>query len=91
MSVKTKLARKAVKTTAKHTAHGAFSKLERKPLRTVTLLTIGAAIGGFVGWLIGRSGGGDDAYADPIAQTPAPPSVATNNSTENASETGAVS
>jgi hypothetical protein len=44
-----------------------------------------------VGWRIGRSGGSDDAYADPIAQAPAPPSVATNNSTENASETGAVS
>jgi hypothetical protein len=91
MSVKTKLARQAVKKTAKHTAHGAFSKLERKPLRTVTLLSIGAAIGGLVGWRIGRSGGSDDAYADPIAQAPAPPSVATNNSTENASETGAVS
>ena len=89
MSVKTKLARQAVKTTAKHTAYGAFSKLERKPLRTVTLLAIGAAIGGLVGWLIGRSGGSDDAYADPIA--PAPASVATNNSTESTSETGAVS
>ena len=90
MSVKTKLARQAVKKTAKHTAHGAFSKLERKPLRTVTLLTIGAALGGLVGWLIGRSGGGDDAYADPIAQAPngAAPD---NKSTEQASETGAVS
>jgi hypothetical protein len=91
MSVKTKLARKAVKTTAKHTAHGAFSKLERKPVRSATLLVIGVAIGGLVGWLIGRSGGSDDAYADPIAQAPAPPSVATNNSTESTSETGAVS
>ena len=92
MSVKTKLARQAVKKTAKHTAHGALSKLERKPMRTATLLAIGAAIGGLVGWLIGRSGGSDDAYADPIAQAPAPPSVASdNNSTEQASETGAVS
>jgi hypothetical protein len=91
MSVKTKLARKAVKTTAKHTAHGAFSKAERKPLRSLTLLAVGAGIGALVGWLIGRSAAGDDAYADPIAQAPAPPSVATNNSTENASETGAVS
>jgi ferric-dicitrate binding protein FerR (iron transport regulator) len=91
MSVKTKLARKAVKTTAKHTAHGALSKVERKPFRSLTLLAVGAGIGALVGWLIGRSGGGDDAYADPIAQAPAPPSVATNNSTENASETGAVS
>ncbi len=92
MSVKTKLARQAVKSTAKHTAHGALSKIERKPLRSATLLAIGVAIGGLVGWLIGRSGPTfDDAYADPIAQAPAPPSVATNDSTENASETGAVS
>ena len=92
MSVKTKLARKAVKTTAKHTAHGTFSKVERKPFRSLTLLAVGAGIGALVGWLIGRSGGADDAYADPIAQAPAPPSVATNsNSTEHTSETGAVS
>jgi hypothetical protein len=93
MSVKTKLARKAVKTTAKHTAHGAFSKLERKPVRSATLLAIGVAIGGLVGWLIGRSGATfDDAYADPIAQAPAPPSIVPDhNSTESTSETGAVS
>jgi ABC-type nitrate/sulfonate/bicarbonate transport system permease component len=89
MSVKTKLARQAVKTTAKHTAHGTASKFTRKPYRTVTLLMIGAGIGVLVGWLIGRSGGGD-AYSDPIAQAPAPPS-AVDNSTEKASETGAVS
>jgi hypothetical protein len=91
MSVKTKLARKAVKSTAKHTAHGTLSKFERKPFRSVSLLVAGVAIGGLIGWLVGRSGGSDDAYADPIAQAPAPPSVATNNSTEKASETGAVS
>jgi hypothetical protein len=92
MSVKTKLARKAVKTTAKHTARGAFSKIERKPFRSLTLLAIGAGIGALVGWLIGRSGGSDDAYADPIAQAPASAAAASaNNSTEHASETGAVS
>ena len=92
MSVKTKLARQAVKTTAKHTAHGTFSKFERKPFRSVTLLAVGVAIGALVGWLIGRSSGSDDAYADSIAQAPAPPSTASNsNSTEHASETGAVS
>jgi hypothetical protein len=89
MSVKTKLARQAVKTTAKHTAHGATSRFAHKPFRSATLLAIGIAVGGLVGWLIGRSGGGDDAYLDPIAPAPAPPSVATNNSTEQASETGA--
>ena len=91
MSVKTKLARQAVKTTAKHTAHGAASKVTRKPLRSITLLMIGAFAGALVGWLIGRSGGGDDAYSDPIAQAPAPPSVTNSNATEKASETGAVS
>jgi F0F1-type ATP synthase assembly protein I len=55
MSVKTKLARKAVKTTAKHTAHGAASKAVRKPFRSVTLLTAGALIGLVVGWLIANS------------------------------------
>ena len=92
MSVKTKLARQAVKTTAKHTAHGTLSKIERKPFRSITLLAVGAAIGGLVGWLIGRSGGGDDAYSGSIAQAPAPPNVThLNNSTEKDSETGAVS
>jgi hypothetical protein len=91
MSVKTKLARQAVKTTAKHTAHGTASKFTRKPFRSVTLLTIGVLAGALVGWLIGRSGGGDD-QLDPVAQAPAPASVAANsNSTEKASETGAVS
>jgi membrane protein YqaA with SNARE-associated domain len=90
MSVKTTLARKAVKSTAKHTAHGTASKFTRKPFRTVTLLTLGALAGALVGWLIGRSGGGE-VYPDPIAQAPAPSTVTNSNSTENASETGAVS
>jgi ABC-type nitrate/sulfonate/bicarbonate transport system permease component len=91
MSVKTKLARQAVKTTAKHTAHGAAAKAARKPFRSVTLLAIGALAGALVGWLVGRSGSSDN-QLDPIAQAPAPPSVVNNsNSTEKASETGAVS
>jgi F0F1-type ATP synthase assembly protein I len=52
MSVKTQLARKAVKTTAKHTARGTASKLAHKPFRTVTLLTAGALIGLVVGWVL---------------------------------------
>jgi hypothetical protein len=94
MSVKTKLARQAVKTTAKHTAQGATSKIARKPFRSVTLLALGAALGGIVGWRIGRSGGGE-AY---LAPAPGPTGVVTdttnqagNNSTEHVSETGAVS
>jgi membrane protein YqaA with SNARE-associated domain len=91
MSVKTKLARKAVKTTAKHTVHGTASKFTHKPVRSVTLLALGAVLGGIVGWLIGRSGG--DEPFEPVA--PAGPtsaqSAGTNNSTESVSETGAVS
>jgi hypothetical protein len=92
MSVKTKLARQAVKSTAKHTATGAAARFARRPLRSITLLTVGVVIGGLVGWLIGRSAGGEDRF-DPIArQAPAPPSVATpGNSTEPRSETGATS
>ena len=94
MSVKSKLARQAVRTTAKHTAQGAAAKFARKPFRSVTLLAIGVLVGALVGWRIGRSGGGDDHLGPvaPVAQAPAPTSVVTNsNSTEKASETGAVS
>jgi hypothetical protein len=95
MSVKTKLARQAVKTTAKHTAHGAASKFTRKPLRSVTLLAIGAALGGAIGWLIGRSGG-DEPFepvhpSGPTSVVTSPTSQTANNSTESTSETGAVS
>jgi hypothetical protein len=55
MSIKQKAARKAVKKTAKHTAHGTASKLKRDPLRSTTLLGLGAAIGALAGWLLGRS------------------------------------
>ena len=90
MSVKTKLARQAVKTTAKHTAHGTASRFTRKPLRSVTLLAIGAVAGALVGWLIGRSGGSEE--LDPIAQAPTSRNVAANtNSGAKASESGAVS
>jgi hypothetical protein len=95
MSVKSRLARQAVKTTAKHTAHGTASKFTRKPFRSITLLAIGAAAGGAIGWLIGRSGG-DEGYREPLAGTSGPTSVVTptdqtDNSSEAASETGAVS
>jgi hypothetical protein len=95
MSVKTTLARQAVKTTAKHTAHGAASKFTRKPFRSVTLLAIGAALGGLVGWLIGRSGG-DEPFepvhpSGPTSVVTSPTTQTNSNSTESASETGAVS
>jgi hypothetical protein len=60
MSIKKKVARKAVKTTAKHTAHGAASKLKRNPMRATTLLGLGALVGICAGWLIARSTSSSD-------------------------------
>jgi len=57
MSVKQKVARRAVKSTAKHSAHGAAAKLRRRPLRTTMLLAAGGALGAVVGWLAGRRRG----------------------------------
>jgi membrane protein YqaA with SNARE-associated domain len=53
---KKKLARKAVKSTAKHTAHGKASRLKQEPLRTTTLLAVGCVVGGLVGWMLARTG-----------------------------------
>jgi F0F1-type ATP synthase assembly protein I len=54
--LKKQLARKAVKSTAKYTAHGTASKLKREPARTATLLGIGALVGALAGWMIARGG-----------------------------------
>lgn len=54
-SIKKTLARKAVKSTAKHTARGTASKLKRDPVRTTTLLGVGAAAGAVAGWALGRT------------------------------------
>jgi ABC-type xylose transport system permease subunit len=54
-SIKKALARRAVKSTAKHTAHGTASKLKREPIRATTLLALGSLFGGLAGWLIARS------------------------------------
>jgi hypothetical protein len=53
-TIKQALARKAVKTTARHTAHGAASKLKREPVRATVLLGLGCLAGGAVGWSIAR-------------------------------------
>jgi hypothetical protein len=59
MSAITKtIARKAVKKTAKHTAHGTASKLKRDPIRAMTLLGLGGALGALAGWMAGRSAAG---------------------------------
>lgn len=67
MAIKQKLARKAVKTTAKHTAHGAASKLKREPARAATLLGAGALIGALIGWAVARLGAGSPSAAVPRA------------------------
>jgi hypothetical protein len=63
MPIKKAFARKAVKSTAKHTAHGTVSKLKRDPLRTTTLLGLGGVLGGLAAWLFARPqrGGGQPA------------------------------
>ena len=63
MALKSTLARKAVKTTAKHTAHGTASKLKRDPMRAATLLGLGALIGAAAVWLLGRLGSEESAAA----------------------------
>ncbi len=52
--IKSTLARKAVKATAKHTARGTASKLKRDPVRAMTLFSLGAV----AGWIVGRSAAG---------------------------------
>jgi hypothetical protein len=54
-AIKKTLARKAVKSTAKHTAHGTASKLKRNPARATTLLGLGCLVGGVAGWLLART------------------------------------
>jgi hypothetical protein len=71
MALKQKLARKAVKSTARHTAHGTLSKLRRDPARMTTLLGLGALAGFLVGWLLGRRTGAGS--AEPPAPAAAPP------------------
>jgi hypothetical protein len=46
--------KKAAKATAKHSVHGLVSKAQRKPLRSVSLLSLGGIIGVTAGWFAGR-------------------------------------
>jgi hypothetical protein len=57
-AIKKTLARKAAKAAAKHTAHGTASKLKRDPVRAVTLLGLGGAVGAVAGWMAGRTATG---------------------------------
>lgn len=64
------LGKKAAKATVRHTARGVASKAQRKPLRSVTLLTIGWILGVTCGWLVGRKTGNSTEPAARSAETP---------------------
>ncbi|HEX2265530.1 MAG TPA: hypothetical protein VHH14_04540 [Solirubrobacterales bacterium] len=57
-AIKKTIARKAAMAAARHTAHGTASKLRRDPVRAVTLLGLGGAVGAVAGWMAGRTGTG---------------------------------
>jgi hypothetical protein len=64
--LKRALARKVVKSTARHTVHGTASKLSREPIRAAALLTVGGVAGGLAGWRLGRGGGsGENVFSSP--------------------------
>jgi hypothetical protein len=65
-SIKKSLARKAVRSTAKHTAHGTASKFKREPFRAMTLVGLGGLAGVLIGWIAARSSA--PAQAAPQAQ-----------------------
>jgi hypothetical protein len=45
---------KAAKATVRHSVRGTASKARRRPLRSVTLLSLGGVFGATAGWLAGR-------------------------------------
>ena len=51
------LGKKAAKATLRHSVRGFASKAQRQPLRSVTLLSLGGALGAVGGWLAGRRAG----------------------------------
>lgn len=54
-AIKNIIARKAVKATAKHSAHGTAAKIKRDPVRAATLLGLGGAVGALAGFMAGRT------------------------------------
>ncbi len=51
------IGKKATKTTVRHSVHGVASKVQRKPMRSASLLSLGAVVGLMAGWLAGRKAG----------------------------------
>jgi hypothetical protein len=48
------LGKKATKATVRHSVRGVASKAQRKPLRSVTLLSAGGLMGAAAGWVAAR-------------------------------------
>jgi hypothetical protein len=48
------IGKKATKATVRHSVRGIASKVQRKPLRSATLLSLGGMFGAAAGWLAGR-------------------------------------
>ncbi len=51
--------RKATKATLRHSWNGFVSKAQRKPLRSVSLLSAGGVVGATAGWFAGRKTAGE--------------------------------
>jgi hypothetical protein len=54
MAIGKTVGRKAAKATFRHTVNGFASKAQRRPLRSVTLLSAGGLVGALAGWFAGR-------------------------------------
>jgi hypothetical protein len=52
-TLKRTIARKAGRATVRHTAHGVSAKVQRKPLRSASLLSAGALVGA-AAWIAAR-------------------------------------
>jgi hypothetical protein len=53
-TLKRTIARKAARAAVRHTAHGVAAKAQRRPLRSASLLSVGALVGCAAGWLAAR-------------------------------------
>jgi hypothetical protein len=48
------IGKRAARATVKHSAHGVATKVKRRPVRSASLLSVGAVVGAATGWLAGR-------------------------------------
>ena len=51
------IGKKAAKAAVRHSAHGVSAKVQRRPLRSIRLLGIGATVGALAGWAAGAGRG----------------------------------